>query len=99
MTDKKRIEILEKVKGHIDSNKDGFICHAIDRELRKRGYSYLDYPGNIDRVFRMFPEFKKRKPKGVFLGEPWYNGKNAKDDTRSRLKVLNSMITEIKAKQ
>lgn len=98
MTDKERIEILEKAKGHINSDLDGFICHAIDRELRRRGYSFLHHPQRINRVFRIFPELKKYKPKGVFLGEPWYNSR-AVDDTKSRLIILNSSITDIKAKQ
>lgn len=97
ITDKERIEILEKAKGHVESKKDGFICHAIDRELRKRGRSFLLHPQRNNRVFRVFPELKKHKPKGVFLGEPWYNGEVDEDIAR-RLKVLDSGITEIKAK-
>lgn len=97
MTDIERIEILEKAKGNIESNKDGFICHAIDRELRKCRRSFLLYPNNVNRVFRVFPELKKHKPKGVFLGDPWFNS-GGKDETVSRLKILDLGITEIKAK-
>ena len=91
MTDKERIEILEKVKINIS---DGYICSALHYELISNGCEYFPFHSyGLQRVKRMFPELTKHKPKDKRWGQIWWG-----EDKAIRLKVLNSMITEIKAK-
>lgn len=82
MTDKERIEILEKVKDEITNKGGAFICNELGRIVG------LDF-------FIIFPELENHKPKDKRLHQAWFGGKEGK---AIRLKVLNSMITEIKAK-
>ena len=81
MTDKQRIEILEKVKERITNRTETYICNAIKR------LTSLD-----EDVFLLFPELSKHKPNERW--HAWFSG----DEIKPRLKILNSMITEIKSK-
>ena len=86
MTDKERIKILEKVKKRIEIGDEDFICNAINNVIRCWSYS---------NMFELFPEMEKHKPKGALLNLCWFPAGKIKP----RIKVLNSMITEIKSKQ
>lgn len=80
MTDKKRIEILEKAKGLIDNDTYTFICSALKHLL------HAD-------LFKVFPELKKHKPRNCHISDAWFGGRKGK---AVRLMVIDSMITEIK---
>lgn len=101
MTDKKRIKILKEAKMRIKKGDADFICHAINNIL-ERSYRYSiiqDTPiviKEVNRVLKVFPEFEKHKPKkmDVYSGGGWWDCGYKKP----RIKAINSMITEIKAK-
>jgi hypothetical protein len=86
MTDKERIGILEKAKIRIDKNEDCFICPSLDRLIKSDIFT---------DVFKVFPELKKYKPLGCHLHGAWFGGQEGK---YIRIKVLNNVIAEIKAK-
>jgi len=88
MTDEKRIEILEKVKEFISKNEDGlFICPMLERLNNNSRDTYKE-------AIQVFPELIKHKPKDKSLHSAWWAG----NEKKPRIKVLNSMIKEIKAK-
>ena len=92
MTDKKRIEILKKVKTNISDGE--YLCIVLHYALITNGCKYFTFlSGGSQRVRRIFPELTKHKPKNKQWGQVWWFFSKA-----PRLKVLNSMITEIKAK-
>lgn len=86
MTDKERIEILQRAKLDIRNGNLVFICPTLER-------LYADKSG--DGVFKVFPELKKHKPQNCNLYGAWFGGQEGKF---TRLKVLDKLITEIKAK-
>ena len=95
MTDKERIEILKKVKKLISSEQEHFICNAISEVLETHyNRNYLDDTKKVmKRAKTLFPELSKHKPK-MKIGNAWWRYW----EKEIRIKVLNSMIKEIKAK-
>jgi len=85
MTDEKRIEILKKAKEKFVDGWTGFICVTLYHLLEAK---------SLKEVFKIFPELLKYKPKNKRKNQSWWDG----EDRKSRIKVLNSMIKEIKAK-
>ena len=89
MTDKKRIEILDKAKELIDSEIHTFICFALEHLIEVE--TGIHTP--LKMVFEIFPELMKHKPKEGDKYHAWFGGVAHK---ATRIKVLNSMIKEIK---
>ncbi len=99
MTDKIRIEVLKEAKKRIECEGSKFICIAINNTLRfVAGLNALDSKSYHQRVSRIFPELRKHKPKGKVWGKIWWEDSTDLKDNNIRLKVLNSIIKEIKAK-
>ena len=86
MTDKKRIEILEEAKMLINSGMFVYICPTLQFLANESPYISDNAPG-------LFPELLKHKPKNKKLNWHWWSRSNI----AIRIRVLNSMITEIKA--
>ena len=100
MTEKERIEVLEYAKKYLKKTHQCCICPAIDQSLMDvASLQYLSgmFTNYNRRLSRIFPELRRRKPKGRKWGQIWWNEGTDKKDKIFRLKVLNSMITEIKA--
>lgn len=86
MTDKKRIEIL-KITKKIITGTGGCICPILEELAGVFGFTYA-------KLRELFPELKKYKPKNKKIDDSWWDVK----DKAIRIKILNSMITEIKSK-
>lgn len=87
MTDKERIKALRHTI-KIVSREKSCICPVLENAVKVFGYTYKE-------IRTIFPELKKHKPKPIRdIDGCWWDIK----DTAIRIRVLNSMIKEIKAK-
>lgn len=97
MDNKKRIEILKKVKNIIRNRSTRFICTSINNELvENHGYAILDsHSDAIERIMKLFPELLNVKPASKLIYDltGWWKRKAV----RPRINALNSMIKEIKS--
>ncbi len=85
LTDKKRIKILEIARKGIAQGVYNFICEALSDIM------------NCDMnmiIFDRFPELVKHKPVKRDLLRAWWD----ENQIKRRINVLDSVITEIKAK-
>lgn len=79
---KNRKEIIEIVYQDILSGRQVFMCNAIER--------YLE---NKEKVFKIFPELLKYKPKNKSNDSAWWYGDE--EGKQKRLEVLTSLINEL----
>ena len=86
MTDKKRIEILKRTK-KIITDTGGCICPILENLAGVFGSTYAE-------LRELFPELKTHKTKNKKIDNSWWDVK----DKAIRIKVLNSIIKEIKSK-
>lgn len=99
MNDKERIEILKYAKAIVSKGDWNCICPAINNAFHHHlDMAYLEEVPGFRRTSRIFPELRKYKPKGAIWGERWFNEDTILKDRNVRIRILNSMIKEIKAK-
>ena len=79
-----RIEILQKALKYISEGTHVYMCNAIEIQLKNPK----------DKVFKIFPELLKYKPKEKSKDSAWWY--NDEEGKQQRIKVLTNLIQELK---
>ncbi len=83
MTNKEKYGIVTQALSSIESNKQSFICNAIESSS-DTGLS----------VFKLIPELLEYKPEDKHKSSPWWNTKE--DGMKIRIKILTELQLRFK---